>query len=135
MTRICMTGAVLVFGAIIVSSDNGQKPSPSDPFPNGCVSCHGKTPDGKDVRLNVAIKLVKGHPSVASIVKTVPNDCGKCHKPGGKTPTLDVAVHKAHFGKGDKSVFVKEFKGDCTACHTLDAKTFKMGVKSGPKNW
>lgn len=106
---------------------------PKDPFPKGCVSCHAKVPDG-DHRLNAGISNIKGHPGLGA-VKTVPGDCMKCHKPSAKKPTFAQAIHKAHYGKGAASNFNKLFKGECTHCHDLDAKTGTMTVKSGTKNW
>ncbi|MCL4285224.1 MAG: hypothetical protein KJZ62_08970 [Fimbriimonadaceae bacterium] len=106
-----------------------------DKFAKGCVSCHVKLAADKDFRLVQAIKLIKGHPSIAA-VKTVPNDCRACHsgKPGAAKP-LSEAVHKAHFGKKGKSEFVSQFHGQCLSCHSIDPATGKQRVKSGPKNW
>lgn len=123
------------------ATTEAQKPAPGlpgvtakDPFPEGCVSCHVKLPDGRDMRLNAALKAVEGHPSVTAMVKSAPADCKKCHtKASGMG--LELVLHKAHYGKGEKSHFVQEFGGSCLACHALDVKTGKMTVKSGPKNW
>jgi hypothetical protein len=105
-----------------------------DPFPQGCVSCHVKLPDGRDVRLNNAIKLVKGHPDIAKIVAVVPTDCKKCHFAGGEKG-LEKILHKMHYGKQEKSIYVQEFGEGCLNCHTVALKTGKMTVKSAPKNW
>ncbi|HXH60953.1 MAG TPA: hypothetical protein VNI20_06305 [Fimbriimonadaceae bacterium] len=135
---LAIAGLVLigVAGVSLPQSKEGETATPvKDPFPNGCVSCHITTPEGMDVRLNVLTKNIKGHPNIASFVKVVPTDCMKCHKDGGKIPSMDVVVHKAHFAKGEESIFVEKFNGDCKACHVLDMKTYEMGVKSGAKNW
>ncbi len=135
MTWTLLAGAALTAVALSGQSKITTPPPPKDPYPNGCVSCHVKTPDGKDARIHLETKKVPKHPDISAIVKVVPTDCMKCHKPAVKTPTLGVAVHKAHFINGEKSVFATRFKGDCNTCHRLDVKTYKMGVKSGPKNW
>lgn len=104
-----------------------------DPYPNGCVSCHVKSA-GRDTRLNVDLKKIKGHPNVAGIVKTAPTDCAKCHAANSPN-AISIVLHRAHFGKMGKSVFVQKFGGNCLSCHSFDPKTSRMKVKSGPKNW
>ncbi|MBI5708031.1 MAG: hypothetical protein HZC36_13700 [Armatimonadetes bacterium] len=133
----------VAIGALAVGFGSSlQTPAPSpkipgltapDKFPNGCVDCHIKLPN-EDVRLNVALKTVKHHPSVAGL-KTIPTDCGRCHRDGSPAGVLKTVLHKAHFQKKAESKFVTMFQGNCLACHALDAATGKVTVKSGPKNW
>lgn len=104
-----------------------------DKFPKGCVDCHVKLPN-EDVRLNALMKGIKGHPSVAGL-KTIPTDCARCHRDGSPAPLLKTLLHKVHFEKKAESKFVTMFQGNCLACHSLEAATGKMTVKSGPKNW
>ena len=115
---------------VIGASPLLAKQETKDPVPNGCVSCHIKTEDG-DHTLKTVL-AAKKHLSVATL-KTLPTDCLKCHK--NMETTFSQFMHKAHFGKGEASEFVKKFKGDCNACHKMDPKTGKAAQKSGPKNW
>ena len=129
-----VVGLLLPVASSFVGAGQGSaKPEAKDPFKNGCVSCHVVLPDGTDKRLNTAIKAIKGHPAL-TMVKNVPGDCGKCHGKG-KVSKLSFSLHKQHYEKGEKSVFLKELKGSCTSCHSLDVKTGKVSVKSGAKNW
>ena len=130
---IGLATAAALLACCIVVAQTGVAKMTKDPFPNGCVSCHTKLPDGRDLRLPAALKMVPGHPNVASIVKTVPADCKKCH--AGDSRALSMVVHKMHFGKGDKSEFVQKFGGSCVACHRFNPKTNRMDVKTGTKNW
>jgi nitrate/TMAO reductase-like tetraheme cytochrome c subunit len=133
MSRL-LNGALVVGLLLPVLSFVGAGQGSAKPdAKNGCVSCHVVLPDGTDKRLNTAVKAIKGHPALA-MVKVVPSDCGKCHGKG-KVSKLSVALHRLHYEKGEKSAFLKELKGSCTSCHSLDAKTGKVSVKSGAKNW
>ena len=144
MTRIHLVGALGLAIAVgtIYASPPYQKAAgvglpgitTKDAFPKGCVSCHVKA-SGGDLRLNVGLKKVKGHPDVAGMVKTVPKDCGMCHKAGPTPAPLKTALHKAHYGKKGASLFVKKYQGSCLSCHSLNTKTGAMTTKSGPKNW
>ncbi len=143
MTRWQGTSLLVGFvaaGTALVVAQQKPKPVPAlagitakDPFPNGCVSCHVVLPDGKDVRLNAALKMIK-HPNVIGNVKKVPTDCGMCHK-SGSSKGVEKLIHKMHYGKKDKSTFVLEFGGQCLSCHSLDPATGKMSIKTGAKNW
>lgn len=105
-----------------------------DPFMNGCVSCHVVLPDGKDMRISQAMKALKKHPDVSKTMKNIPMDCMSCH-PTKTAMGLDRKLHPLHYGKQEKSVFVTEFNGTCTNCHSMNLKTGKIGIKSGLKNW
>lgn len=134
MTRFgAYSVSAFCFALVVVPFTLSAPGQANDPFAKGCVSCHAKVPDG-DHRLNAGIAKLKGHPGLGA-VKSVPGDCMKCHKPSAKKPTFADVIHKAHYGKGAASVFNKTFKGECTHCHSLDLKSGKMTVKSGPKNW
>lgn len=132
-------GGILLVRPVVQQASAQSKPptligiNSKDPFPSGCVSCHIKLPD-KDVRLNVMLAKVGKHPNITSVVKVVPTDCAKCHKEGSAR-SLSVSSHKMHFQNPTKSEFISKFGGQCLNCHKLDAKTFKMSVKSGAKNW
>lgn len=104
-----------------------KKAPKQDKYPNGCVSCHVK-----DKSLNTTMGKMKGHPNIANMVKTVPTNCGMCHKKGPKPPKLQDAIHKIHgkkLGIADDA-FGKKPAGACLSCHSADGK-----IKSGPKNW
>jgi hypothetical protein len=128
----------------------------ADPFPKGCVSCH--TVDkakGADHRLSVAMAqwtagkvdpallaqskasmpagvVLKGkHPSAEDSLEDIPNACLDCHDPGSKkAPPFSQLLHLVHL-TGANNVFVTTFKGDCTHCHKLDAKTGAWSMPSG----
>ena len=130
----------------------------ADPFPKGCVSCH--TVDkakGADHRLSVALGqwtagkvdpgllaqskasapagvVLKGkHPSAEDSLEDIPNACLDCHDAGSKkAPPFSQLLHLVHL-TGANNVFVTTFKGDCTHCHKLDAKTGAWSMPSGPE--
>ena len=130
----------------------------ADPFPMGCVSCH--TVDkatGADHRLSVALTqwtlgkvdagllahakasapagvTLKGkHPSAEDSLDDIPNACLDCHDSGSKkAPPFSQLLHLVHL-TGANNVFVTTFKGDCTHCHKLDAKTGAWSMPSGPE--
>jgi hypothetical protein len=107
----------------------------ADELPNGCVSCHKNEGDGIPLRLNVMLSRIANHPKVDTLIKIVPKDCGMCHKEGAKMGDLPDVVHKAHFGKGADSKFVKLYQGSCLNCHAVNTATGVMSIKGGPKNW
>ncbi len=105
-----------------------------DEHPNGCVDCHRNAGEGKDYRLNGALEEMD-HPDVSALVKTVPQDCGMCHKAGTPTGSLSLRVHKIHYEEPSENHFIAYYQGECLACHTLNTATGVMSVKNGPKNW
>jgi hypothetical protein len=42
-------------------------------------------------------------------------------------------MHLVHLTGGTDNVFVSTFKGDCTHCHKLDAKTGAWSLPSSPE--
>jgi len=128
-----------------------------DPFPKGCVSCH--TVDkakGADHRLSVALGqwtagkidagllaqskasmpagvALKGkHPAAEDSLDDIPNACLDCHDSGSKkAPPFSQLLHLVHLTGGTNNTFVTTFKGDCTHCHKLDAKTGAWSMPSG----
>ena len=128
----------------------------ADAFPKGCVSCH--TVDkakGADHRLSVALAqwtlgkvepallaqskasapagvVLKGkHPSAEDSLEDIPNACLDCHDAGSKkAPPFSQLLHLVHL-TGANNTFVTTFKGDCTHCHKLDAKTGAWSMPSG----
>ena len=105
-----------------------------DTHPNGCVGCHQITDDGNDYRLNVSL-TESGHPNIAAMVRTVPNDCGICHKAGTPLGATSALSHRAHYADASENHFIAYYQGECLACHALNTETGAMTVKSGPKNW
>jgi mono/diheme cytochrome c family protein len=106
----------------------------ADNFPRGCVDCH-KVSGSQDLTVNGMLKKLGEHPDVTKAVTTVPTDCALCHKKGGAAPALNLVMHASHYRDPAKSYFITGYKGACLNCHTLNAKTGEMKVKSGPKNW
>jgi len=130
-----------------------------DPFPKGCVSCH--TVDkakGTDHRLSVALAqwtagkvdaallaqskasapagiVLKGkHPAAEDSLEDIPGACLDCHDSGSKkAPPFSQLLHLVHLTGGTNNAFVTTFKGDCTHCHKLDAKTGVWSMPSGPE--
>ena len=105
-----------------------------DAHPNGCIDCHRVAENGNDYRLNVSLTEA-GHPNIATMVRTVPNDCGICHKAGTPLGAVSELTHKAHYANASENHFIAYYQGECLACHALNAETGVMTVKSGPKNW
>lgn len=128
----------------------------ADDFADGCVSCHVVTKDRKDHRISTALKAwtagkvspkllanskaampagapaLKGkHPSATDSLEDIPTGCLDCHDGGSKkAPPFARLMHLVHL-TGTKNDFVEKFKGDCTACHKLDAKTGAWSVAGG----
>jgi hypothetical protein len=69
------------------------------------------------------------------MVKTLPGDCMTCHKAGGYGGALSTITHKGHYANPAENHFVTGYAGQCLECHSLNAATGVMTVKSGPKNW
>jgi hypothetical protein len=142
-TVLCVVAGLVILGGAgvaLTAASAGDAPflpgiTAKDENPNGCVDCHKNLGEGKDYRVIAELANVKGHPKIDKIVKTVPKDCTMCHKAGGKVPELNLVIHKVHYRKPAENVFVNVYKGACLNCHSLDADTGAMGVKSGPKNW
>jgi hypothetical protein len=137
---LIMFTAVFAFtlaGSILVADEIAALPGVTvdDDRPNGCVDCHVKVDDERDYRLNVEVAHVEKHPPVDKIVKTVPDDCMKCHKEGSKAGAMSEVSHKSHFTKGKDNHFVSHYSGECLHCHSIDLGTGVIGVKSGPSNW
>lgn len=130
----------------------------ADAIPNACVSCHiVDKATAKDHRLSTALKAwsagkidaellaqtkasmpagvaAKGkHPSAADSLEEIPALCMDCHDAGSKkAPPFTRLMHLVHL-TGARNEFVTTFKGDCTACHKLDAKTGEWSIPSGPE--
>ena len=106
-----------------------------DENPNGCVDCHKILANKQDYRLTISLAQVKGHPDITKIVKKVPSDCAMCHKAGSNAPALNTLVHKVHYSQPLENPFIATYKGSCLNCHSLDAASGEMKVKSGQSNW
>ncbi len=110
----------------------------ADDYPQGCVDCHtlrqtgGSLERSGDFRLNTLLQQV-GHRKLNK-VKTVPNDCARCHGDEDELP-LSTMVHLIHYELPAANVFTTQFGGDCTNCHGMDAAEGEAIVKSGEKNW
>jgi hypothetical protein len=130
-----------------------------DPFPKGCVSCHtADKANGTDHRLSVALAqwtsgkvdagllaqskasapagvVLKGkHPAAEDSLEDIPGACLDCHDSGSKkAPPFSQLLHLVHLTGGTNNVYVTTFKGDCTHCHKLDAKTGAWSMPSGPE--
>jgi hypothetical protein len=109
---------------------------PKDMFPEGCVSCHINTgKPNEDYRLSTIIPVLHPKHPKLSAIKSVPEDCKKCHTEGKKFGKLSEITHKAHFRNDKENYYLKEFKGLCTNCHSIDNKGWRMKPKTGNKNW
>jgi len=143
--RVIVLSSVLVGGllaAVLGLTAAANAPTPllpgitaKDEHPNGCVDCHVKVNDKQDYRLVNLPTLVKGHPDISKIVKTLPNGCELCHNGKGKAPKLSNVLHEVHFKGGAENHFVAFYQGQCLNCHQLNVSTGDMTVKSGPANW
>lgn len=127
-----------------------------DPFPNGCVSCHVvDKAKGTDHRLSTALAkwtsgkvdagllakskasapaglTLKGkHPSAEDSLEDIPSGCLDCHGlDSKKAPPFARLMHVVHL-TGANNAYVATYKGDCTNCHKLDAKTGEWSIPSG----
>ena len=152
--RKLLTPALLTLATLMILPTPGLA---ADAFPKGCVSCH--TVDkakGADHRLSVALAqwtagkvdadllakskasaptgvVLKGkHPAAEDSLDDIPNACLDCHDPGSKkAPPFSQLLHLVHLTGGTNNGFVSTFKGDCTHCHKLDAKTGVWSMPSG----
>jgi hypothetical protein len=156
-TRRLLTPAFLLSTALTALPTLGL--AAGDPFPQGCVSCH--TVDrakGTDHRLSVALAqwtagkvdagllaqskasapagvVLKGkHPAAEDSLEDIPGACLDCHDSGSKkAPPFSQLLHLVHLTGGTNNAYVTTFKGDCTHCHKLDAKTGAWSMPSGPE--
>lgn len=126
----------------------------ADPYPNACVSCHVVGKDKVDRRVGTMLKAwtagkvdadllaktkaampagaaVKGkHPSADDSLEDVPSLCLDCHTPDSKkAPPFARLMHLVHL-TGAKNEFLTTHKGDCAACHKLDAQTGTWSLPS-----
>jgi cytochrome c553 len=153
--RRIFTPAFLALTALVALPTPGL--AAGDPFPKGCVSCH--TVDkakGVDHRLSVALGqwtagkidadllsmskasapagvVLKGkHPAAEDSLDDIPNACLDCHDAGSKkAPPFSQLLHLVHLTGGTDNAFMTTFKGDCTHCHKLNAKTGTWSMPSG----
>ena len=128
----------------------------ADAYPNGCVSCHVlDKAKAQDHRLSTLLKkwtagkidagllanskasmpsgvALKGkHPAAEDSLEDIPSSCLDCHgSDSKKAPPFAQLMHLVHL-TGAKNEFVTAFKGDCTTCHKLDAKTGAWSLPSG----
>jgi len=110
----------------------------ADDYAQGCVDCHRLSEKGSGLRYEGDFRIQPllaqtGHRWLKKI-KTVPNDCTKCHSDDSDLP-LATIVHLVHFEKPEANVYTTEFGGKCANCHAMDAPAGEALVKSGPKNW
>jgi hypothetical protein len=140
-TVLCVAAGLALFCGTIALSAQAAANAPflpgitvKDPYPNGCVDCHTGQ-GGKAPLVNAELANLSGHPKVDTIVKILPKDCLICHNGKGRAPQFNLAMHLVHFNKPAENAFVTAYKGACLNCHSLDASTGEMSVKSGPKNW
>lgn len=130
----------------------------TDAYPNGCVSCHVLNKEkAQDHRISTLLKTwtagkidadllamskasmpkgvaLKGkHPGAEDSLDDIPSSCLDCHgSDSKKAPPFTQLMHLVHL-TGAKNDFVTTFKGDCTTCHKLDAKTGVWSIPSGPE--
>lgn len=117
-----------------------------DTYPAGCVDCHtgdmrlsarlakwnGKV-DAKRLATMQAFvpkgTTLKGkHPSVG--MSQVPAACMKCHATKIAPPFAPL-MHGIHIARGEQSLFVTKFDGQCTHCHKLNKANGTWSVPSG----
>jgi len=143
--------AALALGAVRTSMAADEKPADK---PSACVVCHTKTADGDHSMSAIIAGMVKGvdakllakaqaaapegatlkgkHMNVASMVKSVPDGCVKCHNDKSKmAPPMGRMLHMIHL-TGEDNHFAK--LGTCTSCHSLDEKTGVQSITNGPSN-
>lgn len=156
-TRRTLLAACLVCATLVALPTAGY--AAVDAFPDGCVSCHVLDKEkGQDHRLSTALKdwtagkvepgllahskatmpagvALKGkHPAAEDSLDDIPGACLDCHDAGSKkAPPFSRLLHLVHLTGGTKSPFVTTFKGDCTHCHKLNAKTGEWALPSGPE--
>lgn len=124
-----ITATILLAGSAAASADD---------YPQGCVDCHilSESGSGKkytgDFRIQPLLAQT-GHRWLKKI-KTVPDDCTKCHSDDSDLP-LATIIHLVHFERPEANVYTTEFGGKCGNCHAMDASAGEAVVKKGPKNW
>jgi cytochrome c553 len=142
-------------GAAICLSALSLAAQAADSFPNACVSCHVvDKAKGQDHRISTLLKewtagkvdagllaktkasmpagvATKGkHPAAEDALEDVPSACLDCHGPDSKkAPSFTRLMHLVHL-TGARNEFVATNKGDCTACHKLDATTGEWSIPS-----
>jgi hypothetical protein len=127
-----------------------------DRTPHACVDCHVNRPEANaDYRLPTILakwkdavdpeilqkakaaapegKVLAGkHPDVATRIKTIPDDCLKCHGRNSQSaPPFAKLLHAIHLVGGQQNHFLTIANGTCTSCHKLDQKTGAWHLGSG----
>ena len=135
--------AVLAIGIVRTSSAADGKTS-------ACVACHtGPTAfsalianwvKGADAKLvakaqaasPAGVTLKGKHMNVASMVKSVPDGCVKCHNDKSKNaPAMNKLMHMIHLTGADNKFAAT---GTCASCHSLNDKTGEQTVSCGASN-
>lgn len=152
------TVAAIASALLPVAALAAAAPAATDAFAGGCVSCHVLDKQkNQDHRFSTMLKAwsagkvdadllakskasmpagvaLKGkHPGAEDSLEDIPAACLDCHGPDSKkAPAFARLMHLVHL-TGAKNEFVATFKGDCTACHKLDARTGEWSLPSGPE--
>lgn len=131
----------------------------ADENPDGCVGCHVVYRDkGLDARLSVALEewtagkveptllaqteatmpagvAARGrHPSAEDSPEDIPAACLDCHDSSSKkAPPFSRLLHLVHLTGGARNPFMTVYRGECTHCHKLDARTGAWSLPSGPE--
>jgi cytochrome c551/c552 len=107
-------GTLLMLGWLTTPS------APAAPPPSaGCAGCHAP---GKAATLDASLKKIPNHPQLPSPALAM---CAACHKAEGKATPLGRVMHRRHLGA---AAFTGTYKGTCTSCHAVDAKTGAVTV-------
>jgi cytochrome c553 len=106
---------LVIFAAVLVLSPVMASSAPAAPAPSGgCATCHAA---GKVATLDAALKKIRNHPQLPAPTLAM---CAGCHKAGGAATPLGPALHKRHLAV---AAFTGTYKGTCTSCHAVDART------------
>ena len=132
---VVFAGAIVIAGAEDEAGVKLPGITAADEHPNGCVDCHANAGEGQDHRLNISVNEIEDHPDITAIVKTVPKDCGMCHRPNVAAGPLNLQAHRIHYEDPSENHFIEFYAGQCLECHGLNNETGVVAVKQGPKNW
>jgi cytochrome c553 len=109
LSSLSVIGVLLALGWLSTPS------APAAPSPAaGCTACHAP---GKAATLEASLKKIPNHPQLPSPAVAM---CVACHKAQGKATPLGRVMHRRHLGV---AAFAGTYKGTCTSCHAVDAKT------------
>ena len=117
--------AAVVVAASVIALAQATLPGlvGEDVSPDGCLSCHRVTEDGRDHTMATMLQETHGRFSASRLADLA--GCYTCPERRGDMAEL---MHAAHYA-GEDNHFITRYNGYCTHCHSVDLASGAIGVK------